>query len=88
MKIFLVAIFVVICSCAPVDKEWESWKTLYNKQYTTQEEELWRHVVWQSNKKYIEKHNSQKLGYTLKLKKFGDMVNSLPIEQYAMYVIV
>ena len=76
MKIFLVVAFsVVICSCAPVDEEWESWKTFYNKEYTTQEEELWRHVIWQSNKKYVEKHNSQKLGYTLKLNIFGDMVN-------------
>ena len=76
MKIFLVvAISVVICSCAPVDEEWESWKILYNKEYTTQEEELWRHVIWQSNKKYVEKHNSQKLRYILKLNIFGDMVN-------------
>jgi len=36
-----------------------------------------RHVVWMSNKKYIEQHNmhADELGFTLKMNKFGDLVS-------------
>ena len=57
-------------------EQWQAWKTAYFKNYTSQVEELDRHLVWLSNKKYIESHNANShiFGYTLELNKFADMV--------------
>ena len=35
-------------------QQWQTWKTDHGKNYTSQLEELERHLVWLSNKKYIE----------------------------------
>ena len=47
----------------------------YGKQYSSEIEELRRHIVWQSNKKYVDMHNenSAKFAYTLEMNKFGDL---------------
>ena len=57
-------------------EQWQAWKTAHSKNYTSQIEELDRHLVWLSNKKYIESHNaySHVFGYTLELNKFADWV--------------
>ena len=57
---------------------WQAWKTEHGKNYSSQLEELDRHLVWLSNKKYIEAHNSYDhvFGYMLKLNQFADMVSS------------
>lgn len=59
--------------------EWHSWKSEHEVSYQDEHEELGRHVVWLSNKKYIEEHNkySDHFGYALEMNKFGDMVNNL-----------
>ena len=43
----------------------------------SKQEELERHIIWLSNKKYIEEHNANtdKFGYTLSLNQFGDLVS-------------
>ena len=58
-------------------EQWQAWKSVHGKNYTSQLEELDRHLVWLSNKKYIESHNvfSHVFGYTLKLNQFADMVS-------------
>lgn len=60
-------------------KQWQEWKTTHGKNYTSQLEELDRHLVWLSNKEYIESHNaySDVFGYTLELNKFADMVKTI-----------
>ena len=59
-------------------EQWEAWKTQHGKNYSSQLEDLDRHLVWLSNKKFIESHNSfsHVFGYTLALNKFADMVRS------------
>ena len=59
-------------------EQWQEWKVTYGKNYTSQLEELDRHLVWLSNKEYIESHNaySDVFGYTLELNKFADMVRT------------
>lgn len=49
----------------------------HGKDYGTTEEEMMRHTIWESNKKYIDTHNehADTLGYTLAMNKFGDLVN-------------
>ena len=58
-------------------EQWQTWKTDHEKNYTSQLEELDRHLVWLSNKKYIDTHNTYDhvFGYTLKLNQFADMVS-------------
>jgi cathepsin L len=57
-------------------EEWELWKTQHRKSYAHRVEELDRHLVWASNRKYIEEHNANAdlLGYTLAMNHFGDLV--------------
>lgn len=62
-------------------KEWQVWKAEHGKLYSSELEELEKHLVWLSNKKYIEAHNaaSDVFGYTLELNKFADMVRQTDI---------
>lgn len=87
MSRLLLASFLGICFVAaaygaqPQPKyqfveEWNLWKGEHEKSYGSQLEELERHLVWLSNKKYIEQHNvnAHVLGFTLKMNHFGDLV--------------
>ena len=57
-------------------EEWNLWKGDHDRAYGSQLEELERHLVWLSNKKYIEQHNANSylFGFTLAMNHFGDMV--------------
>lgn len=57
-------------------EEWLLWKRQHEKSYSTDLEELERHLVWLSNKKYIELHNANAdvFGFTLAMNHLGDMV--------------
>ena len=57
-------------------EEWELWKTQHGKSYGHKVEELERHLIWASNRKYIEEHNANAdlFGYTLAMNHFGDLV--------------
>ncbi len=48
----------------------------HKKVYGSLEEELQRHITWQSNKKYIDEHNQHTdvYGFTMAMNEFGDMV--------------
>ena len=58
-------------------EEWHLWKGQHQKSYMSELEELERHTIWLSNKKYIEEHNarSDDFGYTLAMNHFGDLVS-------------
>ena len=57
-------------------EEWNLWKSQHQKSYESELHELDRHLVWLSNKKYIELHNanSHVFGFTLAMNHFGDLV--------------
>lgn len=79
MKILTLLPLISLALAAPkfqLGEEWQLWKSEHGKDYQSDREELERHVIWQSNKKYIEAHNqnSHILGFTLKMNHFGDMV--------------
>ena len=80
MTAVLVLVSVIVLCAADVQyefvEEWKLWKTHHGKSYGTELEELERHLVWLSNKKYIESHNNNAhvFGYTLAMNSFGDMV--------------
>lgn len=93
MKISVFAVIlllVVSISCAPLSEEWESWKQMYGKKYTTKNEELKRQLIWLSNKKAIEEHNAnkEKFGYTLKMNHFGDLVSFFNKNYNWMHIII
>nr|CAH04632.1 cathepsin L [Suberites domuncula] len=76
MKV-LIILSLVALSVAAFDfpEEWVAWKQEHSKEYTEELEELRRHTIWQSNKKFIDSHNSvsDKFGYTLEMNEFGDL---------------
>jgi len=62
-------------------EEWQMWKQQHRKEYQSEREELERHLVWLSNKKYIEQHNANSdiFGFTLAMNHFGDLVATISI---------
>ncbi|CAI8032361.1 Silicatein [Geodia barretti] len=56
-------------------EEWDLWKTEHGKSYQSQREELERHLVWLSNREYINAHNANSdiFGFTLSMNHFGDI---------------
>ena len=82
-RYLLVVILIVVVttsietrSISKLPPEWHLWKTQHGKGYSSDREELYRHTVWQSNKKFIETHNlfNHTFGYTLAMNEFGDLV--------------
>ena len=59
-------------------EEWNLWKTQHGKHYESEYVELERHLVWLSNKEYIEHHNANAdvLGFKLAMNHHGDLVTS------------
>lgn len=57
-------------------EEWLQWKSQHGRNYDSQREELERHLVWLSNREYINGHNKNAdiFGFTLAMNHFGDMV--------------
>ena len=62
---------------------------MHSKEYKEDLEELRRHTIWQSNKKFIDSHNSvaDKFGYTLRMNEFGDLTDIEFAEMYNGYVM-
>lgn len=57
--------------------EWSRWKLKHAKSYGSELEELERHLIWLSEKKYIDHHNANShiFGFTLAMNHLGDMVS-------------
>ena len=85
MAVLPVLVSVIVLCAAEVQyefvEEWKLWKSHHGRSYGTELEELERHLVWLSNKKYIESHNNNAhvFGYTLAMNTFGDMVGKISI---------
>ena len=64
---------------AELNKPWLEFQKIYSKKYENEKESQIRRSIWESNLKYINKHNlEQSLGhhsFTLKMNKYGDMTN-------------
>ena len=79
MKLFVLFCLVASTLATKIEypEEWHLWKSEHGKEYSDDLEELQRHITWQANKEYIDRHNemSDYFGYTLKMNHFGDMVS-------------
>ena len=71
-------------------EEWNLWKGQHKKTYANDLEELDRHLVWVSNKKYIETHNlnSHVFGFNLAMNHFGDIVSDKNLSKFGYCVEV
>lgn len=58
------------------EQEWGKWKLSNDRNYTSELEELERHLIWLSNKVYIDQHNANAhiFGFTLAMNHLGDLV--------------
>ena len=58
------------------EQEWGKWKFTNDRNYTNELEELERHLIWLSNKVYIDQHNANShiFGFTLAMNHLGDLV--------------
>lgn len=63
-------------------EEWKLWKSRHDRSYSSRLEELERHIVWLSNKAYVEQHNiNAKRGvfsYQVRLNHLADLVSHDP----------
>ena len=88
MKSIIVLIFACLSGALSFEfvEEWHLWKGQHQKSYTSELEELERHAIWSSNKKYIEEHNARSdiFGYTLAMNSLGDLVLLL-VTNYILY---
>jgi len=80
MKILVLLSIVALTTAAAKFEfleEWETWKEQHGKGYQSEQEELERHFIWLSNKKYIDQHNanSDSFGFTLAMNHFADLVS-------------
>lgn len=62
-----------------LDLDWERWKTIYQKQYSSEEEELSRRLIWEKTLKIVTVHNLEesmgKHSYTMAMNGFADMTS-------------
>lgn len=75
-----VSLVVVVSSSPPrfeLREEWNLWKDKHGKSYESEHVELERHLVWLSNKEYIDQHNANShiFGFTLAMNHYGDLVS-------------
>jgi cathepsin L len=81
MKVIVLTLAIAVAVYAlPVDDDgsnmtWEEFKNMYNKKYMSQEEELTRMEIFESNKQYVKVHNmnKDKHGFDLAINEFCDM---------------
>nr|CAH04635.1 silicatein beta [Suberites domuncula]CAH05007.1 silicatein-B protein SILICAbge_SUBDO [Suberites domuncula]CAI46304.1 silicatein beta [Suberites domuncula] len=64
------------------EEDWKQWTTDHHKVFSDVRERVDKYAVWRANKEYIDQHNqnAQRLGYTLKMNKFGDLTTKEFIE--------
>ena len=88
----LLAVTAVATAKIEFPPEWHAWKSEHQVTYATEIEELQKHVVWLSNKQFIDEHNKYEdvFGYNLKMNRYGDLVsrkNAIVIVHHMQYTI-
>ena len=75
MKVFVLCLAFALSSAFDYTTEWEMWKMEHGKSYASNDEEIFRHTIFEANKKYVDEHNANaaRWGYTLATNKFADM---------------
>ncbi|XP_073506899.1 cathepsin L-like proteinase [Phyllobates terribilis] len=80
-KLLLLLAAVIICAASShvLDQEWNTWRAKYEKEYATEQDELFRRQVWEATWHKVQKHNelaNQGLSrYKMGMNKFADMTS-------------
>ena len=63
--------------------EWEAWKEENGKVYESDDIELRRHIIWESNMQFVKEHNAHadEIGFTVEMNKFADLVSLFYIQE-------
>lgn len=75
MKIAIVlACAVAMAAAFDYTKEWEEWKDRFEKEYESDTMELYRHTIWEANKKRVDEHNSHldTWSFRMEMNEFAD----------------
>ena len=89
MKLLKLAVLAIACFCfcasdahifdSGLDNAWLNYKQEHSKLYADEHEDSSRRLIWESNFRFIHKHNTEtslgKHTYTVKMNKFGDLTN-------------
>ena len=72
----LLSLGLALASSNKYSAEWEAWKAQHGRKYASEEVELVRYEIFESNLKYVEEHNknADKHGFTTAMNEFGDLV--------------
>ena len=75
----LLSLALALADSYKYSAEWEAWKAQHGKKYASEEAELVRYEIFESNMKYVEEHNkhADKHGFTTAMNEFGDLVRSM-----------
>ena len=76
MKLLLLFAALIGASLATnLDDEWRKWKSLYSKVYDDEAAESVRRIVWESNWRFVQQHNSEGRSYEVEMNEFADLVS-------------
>jgi cathepsin L len=73
--LFLLIAIPLIISAFSVEESFNSWKSLYNKEYKSKYEHAYRLSVYKANLEYVEEHNRKNLGFELGMNEFADLTS-------------
>lgn len=79
MRSFIALAVIIGVACAiptaPVDAEFDIWRSTYGKSYATVEEHVGRLQVFYQNKFIVEQHNAGNHSWTMHLNEFADLTH-------------
>ena len=76
MKLLLLfAVLIGASLSTNLDDEWGKWKSLYSKVYDDEAAESVRRIVWESNWRFVQQHNSEGHSYEVEMNEFADLVS-------------
>ena len=76
MKLLLLFAAVIgVSFSATLDDLWGQWKSQYAKVYDDEATESVRRLVWESNWRFVQQHNSEGHSYEVETNEFADLVS-------------
>ncbi|XP_067655581.1 cathepsin L-like [Haliotis asinina] len=84
-RFVVVTVLAAVAVTADLNKEWDIFKSIYNKEYPTKADEANRHMVWLNNVKYIQTHNLEAdrglHSYRLGINEYADLTTEEFVKQ-------
>ena len=76
MKLLLLFAAVIgLCYSASLDDLWVNWKSQHTKVYDDEGTESVRRLVWESNWRFVQQHNSEGHSFEVEMNEFADLVS-------------